>query len=249
MGELREMSVTVDPSEIAKFEAMSAEWWDPHGKFKPLHMMNPVRLDYITRQVAGEYGRDLSAPRPFEGLRIVDIGCGYGDMLRQVERRAARRGVEVDLLGIDLNPTTIRIATEATPDTSNIRWEVMNLFDMPKDRRPDIVISSLFAHHLGDAELLDFVRWLDRNCRVGWFINDLHRHWISAWGLTLIFAVWPVHRFVRNDGPVSVRRAFVRDDLNRVAEAAGLPSDGLTLRWWFPFRFGFGRLTGGAGPS
>lgn len=182
-------------------------------------------------------------------VTIVDIGCGYGDMLRQVERWAARRGVEVDLLGIDLNPTTIRIAAEATPDASNIRWEVMNLFDMPKDRRPDIVISSLFAHHLGDAELLDFVRWLDRNCRVGWFINDLHRHWISAWGLTLIFAVWPVHRFVRNDGPVSVRRAFVRGDLNRVAEAAGLPSDGLTLRWWFPFRFGFGRLTGGAGPS
>lgn len=195
-------------------------------------------LHWLDRAVAGR-----------DRVTIVDIGCGYGDMLRQVERWAARRGVEVDLLGIDLNPTTIRIAAEATPDTSNIRWEVMNLFDMPKDRRPDIVISSLFAHHLGDAELLDFVRWLDRNCGVGWFINDLHRHWISAWCLTLIFAVWPVHRFVRNDGPVSVRRAFVRDDLNRVAGAAGLPSDGLTLRWWFPFRFGFGRLTGGAGPS
>ena len=50
---------TVDPSEIAKFEAMAAEWWDPHGKFKPLHMLNPCRLDYITQQIAGEFDRDL----------------------------------------------------------------------------------------------------------------------------------------------------------------------------------------------
>lgn len=184
-----------------------------------------------------------------ERVSIVDIGCGYGDMLRRVERWATARGVEVDLLGIDLNPTTIRIAAEATPPGSAIRWEVMNLFDMPKDRQPDIVISSLFAHHLDDDALLGFVRWLDTHCRVGWFINDLHRHWISAWGLTLIFAIWPVHRFVRNDGPVSVRRAFVREDLERVANAAGLPDYDRTLRWWFPFRFGFGRLTRGAGPS
>ncbi|WP_289150125.1 bifunctional 2-polyprenyl-6-hydroxyphenol methylase/3-demethylubiquinol 3-O-methyltransferase UbiG [uncultured Salipiger sp.] len=98
------MSVTVDPSEIAKFEAMSAEWWDPHGKFKPLHMMNPVRLDYITRQVAGEYGRDLSAPRPFEGLRIVDIGCGGG----LITEPLARLGAEVT--GIDASSDSIEIA-------------------------------------------------------------------------------------------------------------------------------------------
>ena len=51
---------TVDPSEVAKFEAMAAEWWDPKGKFKPLHMLNPCRLNYLTRQIAGEFDRDLS---------------------------------------------------------------------------------------------------------------------------------------------------------------------------------------------
>jgi 2-polyprenyl-3-methyl-5-hydroxy-6-metoxy-1,4-benzoquinol methylase len=56
---------TVDPAEVAKFEAMAAEWWNPDGKFKPLHMLNPCRLDYITSQIAAEFGRDLSAPRPF----------------------------------------------------------------------------------------------------------------------------------------------------------------------------------------
>jgi 2-polyprenyl-6-hydroxyphenyl methylase / 3-demethylubiquinone-9 3-methyltransferase len=80
---------TVDPSEIAKFEAMAAEWWDLNGKFKPLHMMNPVRLDYITRQIAAEFGRDLTAPAPFAGLRLLDIGCGGGLLCEPMARLGA----------------------------------------------------------------------------------------------------------------------------------------------------------------
>lgn len=82
---------TVDPSEIAKFEAMAAEWWDPNGKFKPLHMLNPCRLDYITAQIAGEFDRDLNQPEPFKGLRLLDIGCGGGLLSEPM----ARLGAEV----------------------------------------------------------------------------------------------------------------------------------------------------------
>ncbi len=81
---------TVDPSEIAKFEAMAEEWWDPHGKFKPLHMLNPCRLDYITQQIAGEFDRDLKAPKPFEGLRLLDIGCGGGLLSEPMARLGAK---------------------------------------------------------------------------------------------------------------------------------------------------------------
>ena len=80
---------TVDPAEVAKFEAMAAEWWDPNGKFKPLHLMNPCRLDYITTQVAGEYGRDLNTPKPFDGLRLLDIGCGGGLLSEPMARLGA----------------------------------------------------------------------------------------------------------------------------------------------------------------
>ncbi|MBR9650460.1 bifunctional 2-polyprenyl-6-hydroxyphenol methylase/3-demethylubiquinol 3-O-methyltransferase UbiG [Thalassovita aquimarina] len=80
---------TVDPSEVAKFEAMAAEWWNPKGKFKPLHMLNPCRLDYITQQIAGEFGRDLSQDRPFEGLRLLDIGCGGGLLSEPMARLGA----------------------------------------------------------------------------------------------------------------------------------------------------------------
>lgn len=80
---------TVDPAEVAKFEAMAAEWWDPKGKFKPLHMLNPCRLDYITSQIAGEFDRDLTAPDPFKGLRILDIGCGGGLLSEPMARLGA----------------------------------------------------------------------------------------------------------------------------------------------------------------
>lgn len=80
---------TIDPQEVAKFEAMAAEWWDPNGKFKPLHMLNPTRLDYITSQIAAEFGRDLSSPTPFDGLRILDIGCGGGLLSEPMARLGA----------------------------------------------------------------------------------------------------------------------------------------------------------------
>ncbi len=80
---------TVDPNEVAKFEAMAAEWWDTEGKFKPLHMLNPCRLDYITDQIAVEFGRDLTQKLPFEGLRILDIGCGGGLLSEPMARLGA----------------------------------------------------------------------------------------------------------------------------------------------------------------
>ncbi|MCA0870394.1 bifunctional 2-polyprenyl-6-hydroxyphenol methylase/3-demethylubiquinol 3-O-methyltransferase UbiG [Seohaeicola saemankumensis] len=95
---------TVDPAEVAKFEAMAAEWWDPTGKFKPLHMLNPCRLDYITRQIAGEFDRDLRDQNPFAGLRLLDIGCGGGLLSEPM----ARLGAEV--VGADAAAGNIPVA-------------------------------------------------------------------------------------------------------------------------------------------
>lgn len=95
---------TVDAGEIAKFQAMAAEWWDPNGKFKPLHMLNPCRLDYITAQIAAEFERDLSDPLPFRGLRILDIGCGGGLLSEPM----ARLGAEV--VGADAAERNIPVA-------------------------------------------------------------------------------------------------------------------------------------------
>lgn len=80
---------TVDAAELAKFEAMAAEWWDPGGTFKPLHMLNPCRLDYIIDQIAAEFGCDPKTERPFAGLRLLDIGCGGGLLCEPMARLGA----------------------------------------------------------------------------------------------------------------------------------------------------------------
>lgn len=119
---------SVDPAEIAKFEAMAAEWWDPAGKFKPLHMLNPCRLDYVIAQVAAEFGRDPKAPLPFAGLRLLDIGCGGGLLSEPMARLgasvvgadAAARNIPVAALhaaqsglAIDYRHTTAEALAEA----------------------------------------------------------------------------------------------------------------------------------------
>lgn len=98
------MTTTIDPAEVAKFEAMATEWWDPSGKFKPLHMLNPCRLDYITAQLAAEFGRDLAGSRPFAGLRILDIGCGGGLLSEPMARLGA------DVVGADAAAGNIPVA-------------------------------------------------------------------------------------------------------------------------------------------
>lgn len=95
---------TIDAAEVAKFEAMAAEWWNPHGKFKPLHQMNPCRLDYITSQIAAEFDRDLGAAQPFAGLRILDIGCGGGLLSEPMARLGAT------VVGADAAPRNIPVA-------------------------------------------------------------------------------------------------------------------------------------------
>jgi 2-polyprenyl-6-hydroxyphenyl methylase/3-demethylubiquinone-9 3-methyltransferase len=86
---------TVDPAEIRKFERMAAEWWDPNGKFRPLHRFNPVRLGYIRDVSVAHFGRDAKGGKPFAGLRLLDIGCGGGILTEPMARLGA------DVVGID----------------------------------------------------------------------------------------------------------------------------------------------------
>jgi len=185
--------------------------------------------------------RLLPAERP---VVIVDVGSGYGGMLRRIGEWAGKRGIAVDLTGVDLNPWSAKSAAEATPGGQPIRWVTSDLFDYLPESGIDLVISSQFTHHLDDAQLVRFLGWMEATARIGWFIGDLHRHPLPYWFFTFWSRLAGWHRFVRHDGPVSIARAFVAADWRRLLEQAAIPDGAAEIKWWMPFRLCVARARG-----
>lgn len=174
-------------------------------------------------------------------LHIVDVGCGGGDLLRQIARWAQKRGIAVQLTGIDLNPYAARAAAESSPKDLGIQWVTGNALVYRPEKPVDIVVSSLMAHHLEDEEIVALLRWMEATAQLGWFINDLER---SEWSCRMFGWVERIvgwHRFVRHDGPVSFRRAFREEDWVRLLTAAEVPREAVTVEHWRPGRLCVGR--------
>lgn len=200
-------------------------------------------LDFLERLCSKthvpEAGR--GAPRPLRApLHIVDVGSGGGDMLRHIERWAKRRGIAVTLTGIDLNPYAARAAREFTSGGSGIQWITGDAFSYAGP--VDVVISSLFTHHLSTTEIVQFLRWSERVAQRGWFINDLCREPVPYRLFGLLAGAMRWHRFVRRDGPVSFRRSFREADWRQMLPAAGIPTEAAHLQRWTPARLCVGHL-------
>jgi SAM-dependent methyltransferase len=184
----------------------------------------------------------VASPLPSRPLRIIDVGCGYGDTLRRIDAWAAKRGLPVALIGVDLNPDAIRAARQATPSAQRIDWVTGDVFLHEPPASIDIVICSLFAHHLPDPEIVRFLGWMERTATRGWFINDLHRQPVPY----RIFRLWARvsrwHAFVRHDGPVSILRSFVAEDWQKLCTAARIPLQAVSIKEYRPARLCVGRV-------
>ncbi len=177
-----------------------------------------------------------------ERVTILDVGYGYGDLLRRIHAWSRRRGRTVDLVGVDLNPFSEQIARAATPAGMAIEYRTGNVFDYNPDRPVDFIISSQTTHHLSEEELVRFVAWMERVAARGWFIADLHRHAVPFHAFRLLSRLAGWHRFVRHDGPVSIARSFRREDWRRILQAAGVDPEAASIRWHVPFRLCVSRL-------
>jgi hypothetical protein len=153
-------------------------------------------------------------------------------MLRAIARWLQGRGLHAELAGIDLNPRSGPVAAAATDPSLGITYHSGRAEAL--GWQPDFIISSLVAHHMRDDELVAFIQWMERTARVGWLINDLHRHWLAWAGFRTLAFVFRWHPIVAHDGALSVRRAFTRAELEALLAAAGVQAE---LRWHFPFRW------------
>jgi 2-polyprenyl-3-methyl-5-hydroxy-6-metoxy-1,4-benzoquinol methylase len=202
-------------------------------------------LEQVNRWLLGYRPTLAWLERLSHGLRgpvhIVDVGSGGGDLLRQIAGWALRRGVAVQLTGIDLNPYAARAAAESTPKKLGITWVTGDALAYRSGKPVDIVVSSLMAHHLEDEDIVALLRWMEATAQTGWFINDLER---SEWSCRMFgwlgrMVGW--HRFVRHDGPVSFRRALRKEDWMQLLAAAKIPREGVTVEHWRPGRLCVGR--------
>lgn len=140
---------TIDQDEVARFSAMAAEWWNPKGKFRPLHKFNPVRLTYIRDHVAAHFGRDPKSDKPLAGLRVLDIGCGGGLLSEPM----ARMGAEV--LGADASQTNVEVASiHAAQSGAEVRYEAVTSEELAaRGERFDVVLNMEVVEHVSDVEL------------------------------------------------------------------------------------------------
>jgi 2-polyprenyl-6-hydroxyphenyl methylase/3-demethylubiquinone-9 3-methyltransferase len=140
-------SASIDPAEVAKFSALAAEWWDPRGKFAPLHKFNPVRLGFIRSEAAAHFGRDAHALRPFEGLDLLDIGCGGGLLCEPM----ARLGFAVT--GADASEKNIGTArAHAAQSGLSIDYCATTAEALAADnRRFDVVLNMEVIEHVADV--------------------------------------------------------------------------------------------------
>ena len=186
------------------------------------------RLSLAARPVLQFIGR-VAARHPGRPLRILDVGAGGGDMLVRIAAWGQARGVAMELTGLDISPWAERhAAARGVP----ARWLTADLFDVEETH--DVVLCSLFAHHLDEPTLVRFLGWLEARARLGWLISDLHRHWLPwgfVWGAVRLLRMSPM---VVHDSTISIARGFTRADWRAALDQAGVAAE---IRWAFPFRW------------
>lgn len=146
---MSEKATTIDDAEVARFSAIAAEWWSPTGKFRPLHKFNPVRLAYIKEQVCQHFKLDASKPKPFKGLRILDIGCGGGLLCEPMSRLGA------EIVGADASETNIEVAkihAEQTGVTVDYRATTSEALAAAGEQF-DIILNMEVVEHVADVDL------------------------------------------------------------------------------------------------
>lgn len=169
-------------------------------------------------------------------LRVADLGSGGGDTLRHVARWARKKGIAVELTGIDANPFMLEYAAAKSQEYPEISYQKFDIFSPEFQRQPyDVVMSSLFCHHFTDEELVAMLRQWQQQAQVAVIINDLHRHWLAYHSIKWLTRLLGGSYLVQHDAPMSVARAFRRADWEALLARAGIMR--YELRWHWAFRW------------
>ena len=167
-------------------------------------------------------------------LTIADIGCGHGDILRDVAKFGRKNGYKMKLIGMDANPTAIAYANELSTEFPELSFKTEDIFSEAfKNRKFDVVLATLFLHHFKEAQLTSFLGNTLKQTKIGIVVNDLHRHKL-AYYLFMLLSVFIKNNMIIEDGLTSVLRGFKRNELVHISNKLKVKPQ---ISWKWAFRF------------
>ncbi|GAB4153565.1 MAG: hypothetical protein Tsb0033_00280 [Winogradskyella sp.] len=199
---------------------------DKLGKINKWLGGNVVTLNGVQKLL-----NDLPKERTYT---IIDLGCGHGDILRQMARFGRKNNYNFKLIGVDANQDAVDYATDLSNDFPELTFKNIDIFSREFEELDfDIAITTLFLHHFKDQEIITLLKLLTENARVGLVINDLHRSKI-AYGLFKLLSLTISNDMIKKDGLTSILRAFKRKELEKISKQLNLKSQ---IRWKWAFRY------------
>jgi 2-polyprenyl-6-hydroxyphenyl methylase/3-demethylubiquinone-9 3-methyltransferase len=227
-----QIAPSVDPSEIEKFSRMAAEWWDPTGKFAPLHKFNPVRLKFIRETVVAHYARDGKSLRPFEGHSLLDIGCGGGLLSEPMSKMGFK------VTGVDPSEKNIGTArTHAAQSGATVEYRVADAETLAAEAKNfDVVLNMEVVEHV--ADLRAYLESCSGLVKPGglMFVATLNRT-LKALALAKVAAEYILrwlppgtHDWERFVAPAELR-AMLEDTGLKVLKTQGIAFDPLGWDW------------------
>ena len=167
-------------------------------------------------------------------LTIADIGCGHGDILRDVAKFGRKNGYKMKLIGMDANPTAIAYANKLSTEFSELSFITEDIFSKEfKERTFDVVLATLFLHHFKEDPLVSFLENTLKQTKIAIVVNDLHRHTL-AYYLFMLLSIFIKNKMIIEDGLTSVLRGFKRKDLVKISQRIQVKSQ---ISWKWAFRF------------
>lgn len=174
----------------------------------------------------------------FKNSKIVigDLGCGGGDLLRAVDSWAKSKKLNIELIGIDANPFMVEYAAKKSHTYSNIHFKTFDILSPKLSKMQfDIICINSICHHFNDAELVKLFKHAVKQTHLAIIINDLHRHWLSYFTIKCLSKLLKFTYLAKNDAPLSVLKAFRKNELDVLLKKANLTT--YQIQWIWPFRW------------
>ncbi|HEX5025470.1 MAG TPA: methyltransferase domain-containing protein [Agriterribacter sp.] len=201
---------------------------------------NMKELDFINTWLGGHaitisgLKKILATPKKNgQPISICETGCGGGDNLRSIDRWCTKNNIAVRMTGIDKKKECIELAKNNFPG-EKYEW-IFSDYHLVKfsDQKPDIIFSSLFCHHFNADALEEMMLWMRLNSKMGFFINDLHRHFLAYYSIKALTSLFSKSYLVKNDAPLSVQRGFIKKDWVSMMQRAGIQHYSIEWKWAF----------------